>query len=90
MLVLSHIDADNQVLSRSTDLALNLTKLFSPDSVLDVQRWTFDVRCSSFETSPYGINATCEHLQNNLALMGFSPAAGRGSGQFERIENLTA
>jgi len=29
----------------------------------------FDVRCSSFETTPYGINATCECLQNNLALM---------------------
>ncbi len=35
-----------------------------------IRRWTFDVRCSSLKTSPYGINATCEHLQNNLALMG--------------------
>ncbi|MBC8247939.1 MAG: hypothetical protein H8E81_10160 [Deltaproteobacteria bacterium] len=41
-------------------------------SLFDVQRWTFDVRRSSLETSPYGINATCEHLQNNLALMGSS------------------
>ncbi len=36
----------------------------------DVGRSTLDVRCSSLETIPYGINATCEHLQNNLALMG--------------------
>jgi hypothetical protein len=35
----------------------------------DVGRSMFDVRCSSLETSPYGINVTCECLQNNLALM---------------------
>jgi len=29
----------------------------------------FDVRRSSFKTTPYGINATYECLQNNLALM---------------------
>jgi len=29
----------------------------------------FDVRRSSFKITPYGINATCECLQNNLALM---------------------
>ena len=29
----------------------------------------FDVRRSSFKTTPFGINATCEWLQNNLALM---------------------
>jgi hypothetical protein len=30
----------------------------------------FDVGCSSLEIGLYGINATCECLQNNLALMG--------------------
>ena len=30
----------------------------------------FDVRRSSFKTTQDGINATCERLQNNLALMG--------------------
>jgi hypothetical protein len=37
---------------------------------LSLASWTFDVRRSSFKTTPYGINATCECLQNNLALMG--------------------
>jgi len=37
----------------------------------------FDVRCSMLDgqllkTTPYGINATCERLHNNLALMGMS------------------
>ena len=27
------------------------------------------IRRSSFKTTPYGINATCERLQNNLSLM---------------------
>ena len=36
----------------------------------DVGRSMFDVRRSSFKTTPYGINVTCECLQNNLALMG--------------------
>jgi len=46
-------------------------------SLFDVQRWTFDVGRSSFETSPCGINATYEHLQNNLALLGgVSPRSG--------------
>ncbi len=31
----------------------------------------FDVRRSSFKTIPYGINVTCERLQNNLALMAY-------------------
>jgi hypothetical protein len=35
-----------------------------------IRRWTFDVRRSSLEASPYGINATYEDLQNNLALRG--------------------
>ena len=35
-----------------------------------IRCWTFNVRCSSFKTTPYGINVTCECLQNNLALMG--------------------
>jgi len=30
----------------------------------------FDIGRSSFKTTPYGINVTCECLQNNLALMG--------------------
>jgi hypothetical protein len=29
----------------------------------------FDVGRSSFKTTPYGINAPCERLQNNLTLM---------------------
>ena len=33
----------------------------------------FDVRRSSFKTTPYGINGTCERLQNNLALNGVYP-----------------
>ena len=37
----------------------------------DVGRSMFDVRRSSFKTTPFGINATCECLQNNLALMLF-------------------
>jgi hypothetical protein len=32
-----------------------------------------DVRCSSFKTTTYGINAICERLQNNLAFMDPSP-----------------
>ena len=40
------------------------------DVCLLIRCWTFDVRCSSFKTTPYGINVTCECLQNNLALMG--------------------
>ena len=35
----------------------------------DVGRSMFDVRRSSLKTKPYGINATCECLQNNLALV---------------------
>jgi hypothetical protein len=37
--------------------------------LFDVGRSMFYVGCSSFKTTPYGINATCECLQNNLALM---------------------
>jgi hypothetical protein len=37
--------------------------------LFDVGRSMFDVGRSSFKTTPYGINATCECLQNNLALM---------------------
>jgi hypothetical protein len=48
----------------------------------DVGRSMFDVGRSSLETTPYGINVTCECLQNTLALMpkqglvdsGFRPA----------------
>jgi len=29
----------------------------------------FDVGCSSFKTTPHGINATCECLQNTLTLL---------------------
>jgi hypothetical protein len=48
-----------------------------------IRRWTFDVRRSSLETSPYSINATYECLQNNLALMVIptaSPFCKWGSG----------
>jgi hypothetical protein len=40
---------------------------------LDVGRSMFDVRRSSFKTTPYGINATYECLQNDLALMQRTP-----------------
>ena len=33
----------------------------------------FDVGRSSFKTTPYGINATCECLQNNFALIALRP-----------------
>jgi hypothetical protein len=33
----------------------------------------FDVLCSSFKTNPYGINLTCEYLQNNSALTAINP-----------------
>ena len=39
-------------------------------NMFDVGRSMFNVRRSSFKTIPYGINVTCERLQNNLALMG--------------------
>jgi len=35
----------------------------------DVGRSMFDVGRSSFKATLYGINVTCESLQNNLALM---------------------
>ena len=41
--------------------------------LFDVGRSMFDVRRSSFKTTPYGINATCECLQNNLAFMVLMP-----------------
>ena len=46
-------------------------------SLFDVQRWTFDVRCSSLKPTPHGMNTTLNWLENNLALMGINPAAGR-------------
>ncbi len=46
----------------------------------DVGRSMFDVRRSSFKTAPYGINATCECLQNNLALMPLDPPLQKGEG----------
>jgi len=42
-------------------------------SLFDVQRWKFDVRRSSFKTTLYGINVTCEYLQNNLVLTALGP-----------------
>jgi four helix bundle protein len=50
-------------------------------SLFDVQRWTFDVRCSvcstlNLKTTLYGIHVTCGCLQNKLALMGRSPKPG--------------
>jgi four helix bundle protein len=37
--------------------------------LFDVGRSMFDVGCSSFKIASYGMNATCERLQNNLAVM---------------------
>ena len=60
-------------------------RVFEERSDIIIRRSTFNVRSagggqvlarlwrvgrSSFKTTPYGINATCERLQNNLALMG--------------------
>ena len=42
----------------------------------------FDVRSSSFKTTPWDINATCEGFQNKLALMGIS---GRGNAGYYLI-----
>jgi hypothetical protein len=40
----------------------------------------FSVRCSSFKATPHGINATGEHLQNNIALMGYGgPLMNKGA-----------
>jgi len=39
-------------------------------SLFDVRCSMFDVGRSYFKTTPYGINAICECLQNNLVLMG--------------------
>jgi len=39
-------------------------------SLFDVQRWTFDVRRSSFKPTLHGIIVTCECLQNILAPIG--------------------
>jgi len=54
------------------------TEIVFECSVLDVylfiRCWTFDVRCSSFKTTSYGINVTFKWLQNKLALMGINPA----------------
>ena len=36
----------------------------------------FNVGRSSFKPTPYGIDATREHLQNNLVLIGVSPRSG--------------
>ncbi len=52
-----------------TDIAVECSVLDIGFS-FDVGRSMFDVRRSSFKTIPYGINVTCERLQNNLALMG--------------------
>ena len=53
--------------------------MFAIGSLFFIRSWTLGVRCSmfnlfnvgrsSFKPTPYGINATCECLQNNLALM---------------------
>ena len=50
----------------------------------------FDVRCSSFKTTPHGINATCECLQNNLALMPPPARIEQGSkeGMLTKIREL--
>ena len=42
-------------------------------SMFDVGRSSFNI---SFKTTPYGINATCERLQNNLVLMGTKERGG--------------
>jgi len=60
--------------------------------LFDVGRSKFDVRRSSLETSPYGINTTCECL-HNLALMPFHPLRGGGLGRgakrnFLNIEHI--
>jgi len=41
---------------------------FEERSDIIIRRSMFDVGRSSFKTTSYGINATCEPLQNKLAL----------------------
>jgi hypothetical protein len=55
-------------------LKTNENKLRSgATSLFDVQRWTFDVRCSSFKTTLHSVNVTNEYLHKNLALLGLHP-----------------
>jgi hypothetical protein len=56
-----------------TEIGVECSILDIPFS-FDVGRSMFDVRRSSFKTTLYGKNVTCECLQNNLALMGIIPA----------------
>ena len=51
---------------RSAPPAYRLAEYLIQHSMLDVHL----LICSSFKTTPYGINATRKRLQNNLALMG--------------------
>ncbi|MBU4504133.1 MAG: hypothetical protein KJ635_05495 [Proteobacteria bacterium] len=46
-----------------------VTMIMPPSFVMHGRR-VFDVGRSSLKTTQYGINATCERLQNNLPLMG--------------------
>ena len=60
--------------SPNTTAAFLLThKAVSSFFPFNIRCWTFDVRCSSFKTILYDVNATCECLQNKLALMGRIP-----------------
>ncbi len=49
-----------------------------------IRCWTFDVRCWTFifQNNPVGINATCECLQNNLALMRPMPPSAHNESPF--------
>jgi hypothetical protein len=60
----------------------------------DVGRSMFDVRRSSFKTTLYGTNVTCECLQNKLALMGLRPNwnvgikdSRNGKGSWRKIQS---
>ena len=68
-------DVETEITVECADFAI-VALATTAESVLDIRfsfdvgRSMFDVRRSSFKTIPYGINATCECLQNNLAPMG--------------------
>ena|GEM_PF-6001546 len=52
---------------------LKKTEIAVECSVLDI-RFSFDVRCSTFDVRRSSFNVACERLQNNLALKGWGLA----------------
>jgi len=65
---------------QETEIAVKCSVLDACFS-FDVGRSMFDVGCSSFKTTPYGINVTCECLH-----MGFAPNISIHSNAGVRID----